>query len=130
MTLVTEQISDLQAITALLEQYFDALHRADTELLSRIFDDEAHLYAPGVRRSKKQWLDLVASRPVPAQLAHPFAYQILSVELAGEQAMAKVRCPLLGRQYIDYLGLLQEQGRWRIVAKLYADNPFTDPNHN
>ena len=118
------QDAELTAITALLGHYFDGLHRADTELLSRIFDDDARLYAPGVRRSKQQWLELVANRPVPAALGHAFAYQILSVELSGEQALAKVACPLLGRHYIDYLSLLKEQGQWRIVAKLYADNPF------
>jgi len=126
--MAAEQDSDLPAITALLGQYFDGLHRADTALLDRIFDDEARLYAPGVRRSKSQWLELVANRPVPAQLGHAFAYQILSVDLSGEQAMAKVFCPLLGRQYLDYLSLLKEQGRWRIVAKQYADNPFINTN--
>ncbi|MBZ9611808.1 nuclear transport factor 2 family protein [Rheinheimera maricola] len=118
------QDTDLPAIAVLLGHYFDALHRADTELLSRIFDDDARLYAPGVRRSKQQWLELVANRSVPATLGHAVAYQILSVELSGEQALAKVSCPLLGRHYIDYLSLLKEQGQWRIVAKLYADNPF------
>ncbi|MFO7704818.1 MAG: nuclear transport factor 2 family protein [Halopseudomonas sp.] len=119
-----ERDADLPAIAALLGHYFDGLHRADTALLGGIFDDAAHLYAPGVRRSKQQWLELVANRPVPAALGHAFAYQILSVELTGEQALAKVSCPLLGRHYIDYLSLLKEQGQWRIVAKLYADNPF------
>ncbi|MDR6984188.1 hypothetical protein J2X32_002830 [Rheinheimera pacifica] len=126
--MAAEQDSDLPAITALLGQYFDGLHRADTALLDRIFDDEARLYAPGVRRNKSQWLELVANRPVPAQLGHAFAYQILSVDLSGEQAMAKVFCPLLGRQYLDYLSLLKEQGCWRIVAKQYADNPFINTN--
>ena len=118
------QDAELTASTALLGHYFDGLHRADTALLSNIFDDAVRLYAPGVRRSKQQWLELVANRPVPAALGHAFAYQILSVELSGEQALAKVSCPLLGRHYIDYLSLLKEQGQWRIVAKLYADNPF------
>lgn len=115
--------NDLQQVTTLLLQYFDGLHRADVALLNTIFADEARLSAPGVRRSKSQWLELVANRPVPAQLGHAFAYQILSVDLSGEQAMAKVFCPLLGKRYLDYLGLLKEQGRWRIVAKQYADIP-------
>lgn len=115
---------DLQAVKTILMRYFDGLHRADTRMLDIIFDDNARLCAPGVRRSKKQWLERVANRPVPEALGHPFAYQILSMELCGEQAMAKVSCPLLGRQFIDYLGLLKEDGGWRIVSKLYADNPF------
>lgn len=113
----------LRSITDILMKYFDGLHRADTELLNSIFDDESRLYAPGIRRSKKEWLDLVANRPVPQQLGHAFAYKILSIELYGDQAMAKVVCPLLGKQFIDYLGFLRENGKWRIVAKQYADNP-------
>ncbi|MBT1065501.1 nuclear transport factor 2 family protein [Bowmanella sp. Y26] len=119
-----QHLSELQVVEALLMQYFEGLHNADIKLLERIFDADARLYAPGVRRSKAQWLELVASRPVPCELGHPFDYQILAIELCGEQAMAKVSCPLLGRHFIDYLGLLKEQGTWRIVAKQYADNPF------
>ncbi|GAA0350766.1 nuclear transport factor 2 family protein [Bowmanella denitrificans] len=122
-----QQASDLQAIEALLMQYFDGLHRADIALLDSIFDPDARLYAPGIRRSKQQWLDLVANRPVPEKLGHSFDYQVLAIERCGEQAMAKVSCPLLGARFIDYLGLLKEGGNWRIVAKQYADNPFETP---
>ncbi|GAB3038166.1 nuclear transport factor 2 family protein [Bowmanella dokdonensis] len=117
-------VSQLQAVEALLMKYFDGLHRADTQLLDSIFDQDARLCAPGIRRSKRQWLELVANRQVPEALGDAFAYRILAVELCGEQAMAKVSCPLLGEQFIDYLGLLKENGNWRIVAKQYADNPF------
>lgn len=123
--MMPSDISDLQQVEGLLQRYFDGLHHADTRLLDSIFDDDARLYAPGIRRSKAEWLALVASRPVPQALGHTFAYQVLAIELCGEQALAKVSCPLLGRHFVDYLGLLKEQGRWRIVVKQYADNPFT-----
>lgn len=127
---VDVKTGSLGDIRDILMKYFDGLHRADTELLNSIFDDESHLYAPGIRRSKKEWLDLVANRPVPQQLGHAFAYEVLSIEVCGDQAMAKVTCPLLGQNFIDYLGLLLEDGKWRIVAKQYADNPHVSTNNS
>lgn len=122
--------ASFRSITDILMKYFDGLHRADTELLNSIFDDESRLYAPGIRRSKEEWLDLVANRSVPQQLGHAFAYEVLSIEVCGDQAMAKVTCPLLGKDFIDYLGLLWEDGKWRIVTKQYADNPHFSANNS
>lgn len=111
-------------IARLVSDYFRGLHNSDVALLDSVFDEQAMLYAPGIRRSKAQWLTLVANRPIPKQRGDAFAYQILAVEVLGQQAMVKVSCPLLGEHFIDYLGLLFEQGRWRIVAKQYATQPL------
>ncbi|WP_233071033.1 nuclear transport factor 2 family protein [Motilimonas eburnea] len=122
--MMADTYSDSAIIEAMITNYFKGLHSADTELLDSLFDDNVTLFAPGIRRSKVQWLELVASRPVPQELGHPFSYQILSIELSGEQAFAKLSCPLLGEQYLDFLGFLREQGQWKIVSKQYANNPF------
>ncbi|MCE2596433.1 MULTISPECIES: nuclear transport factor 2 family protein [Motilimonas] len=121
---MAEAASDLAIIESMIGSYFKGLHSADTKLLDSLFDDNVSLYAPGIRRTKAQWLELVANRPVPQALGHPYRYQILSIELCGEQAFAKLSCPLLGEQYIDFLGFLHEQGQWTIVSKQYANNPF------
>lgn len=114
--------SDLAQIERVVMDYFVGLHHADVTRLDRIFDSRAQLQAPGIRRSKQEWLALVASRAVPGDRGDAFAYRLLSIDLVGDQAVARVRCPLLGRDYIDFLGLLKEQGCWRIVNKMYADN--------
>lgn len=116
--------SSLEIIENMILNYFRGLHRADIALLDTLFDASAQLYAPGVRRNKEQWLALVANRLVPHELGHPFSYQILSIEVLGEQAVAKVSCPLLGNQFIDFLGFLKENEQWKIVSKQYASNPF------
>ncbi|GLX79509.1 hypothetical protein tinsulaeT_28490 [Thalassotalea insulae] len=116
-------MSDYQQITALIHDYFDGLHYADIDKLDNIFDDNACLQAPDIRRTKQQWLELVATRQVPAKLNHSYQYQILNIEIIGQQAMVKVDCPLLGNHYIDFLSLLKENNQWRIVNKLYADLP-------
>lgn len=108
-------------IQQMLEQYCQGLHQGDAALLCPLFSADVVLKAPGIRRDLNTWLALVASRPKPAQLGHPYGFRILHIELRGEQAMAQVHCPLLGQVYHDYLGLLYEEGRWLIVSKMYAN---------
>ncbi len=113
--------NDLDVITALEQDYFEGLHHADINKLQRIFHPDAYLKAPGIRRSVTQWLHLVSQREVPAQQGAACDYRLLSVDIVSEQAMVKLLCPLLGRTYIDFLGLLKENGQWLVVNKMYAD---------
>lgn len=110
-----------EQIRYMLEQYCQGLYEGDVTLLRPLFSADVVLKAPGIRRDLNTWLALVASRPKPAQLGHPYGFRILHIELRGEQAMAQVHCPLLGQVYHDYLGLLYEEGRWLIVSKMYAN---------
>ncbi len=114
-------LGDIDRITAIVQDYFDGLHSADLSKLERIFHPDATLKAPGLRRSLQEWLQFVGEREVPADLEAEFGYRILSLDIAGEQAMVKVLCPLLDRCYVDFLGLLKEDGHWLIVNKMYAD---------
>ena len=111
-------------ITELVQLYFEGLHHADIKKLGTVFSYDCVLKAPGVRRNLGQWLELVQNRPVPAEQDAPYAYEILSMEVLGDQAMVKVSVPLLGSDFIDYLGLLKEDGKWSIVNKMYADKPL------
>lgn len=113
--------SDFDTINKLTETYFKGLHFADTKALDRIFHDDVILAAPGIRRTKTEWLALVSSRPVPAKEGHPYRYKVLGIDIVGNQAMVKVHCPLLGSNFIDFLGLLKENEKWMFVTKMYAD---------
>ncbi len=112
---------DFASVTAILHTYFEGLHQGDVSKLSAIFHDDAWLKSPNNRRSLTQWLSDVAARSTPVQLNQPFAYKILSLDIVQDQAMAKIHCPLFDFNYIDFIGLLKEQGQWRIVTKMYAD---------
>lgn len=112
---------EFQVVLDIIQDYFDGLHYADVKKLDQIFHSDAVLKAPNKRRNKQQWLEAVASRPVPAELGCAYAYKLLSLEILQDQAMAKVECPLFGYFYIDFLGLLKEDGQWRIVNKMYTD---------
>ncbi len=114
-------MTDMQDITDMTEAYFMGLHHADIEKLDGIFHEDMVLKAPGIRRSKQEWLGLVAARLIPAMEGHEFRYKTLSMDIAGDQAMVKVYCPLLGSEFFDFLGFLKEDGQWMIVNKMYAD---------
>ncbi|NQZ32789.1 MAG: nuclear transport factor 2 family protein [Oceanospirillaceae bacterium] len=113
--------TDFTKITAILGDYFEGLYHADVEQLTAIFHPHSQLIAPGNRRSVKKWLTDVASRDVPAKLHQPFNFEILAIDVVQDQAMAKVKCPLFDFNYIDFLGLLKEDGQWRIISKMYTD---------
>jgi len=49
-----------------------------------------------------------------------YAFKVLSLDIEGDQAMAKVDVPLLAAHFIDFLGLLKEDGKWKIVNKMYT----------
>ena len=108
-------------VLSIINDYFHGLHFGDTEKLRGIFHADAFLKAPNLRRSLDDWLMAVANRSVPAQSDMPFNFKVLSVEIIKDQAMVKVECPLFEHFYVDYLGLLKEQGQWLIVNKMYTD---------
>jgi hypothetical protein len=118
---IGDETSDFSEITAILHQYFNGLHHGDVAKLKSIFHPDAWLKAPGARRSLTQWLIDVESRPVPIQLNKPFGFNILAIDVVQDQAMVKIHCPLFDFNYIDFLGLLKENGQWRIVSKMYTD---------
>lgn len=120
-TSLTEVTSDFTDITAILLSYFDGLHHGDITKLKSLFHSDVWLKAPGVRRSLVQWLTDVENRSVPAQLNKPFDFKILAIDVVQDQAMAKIYCPLFDFNYIDFLGLLKEDGQWQIVSKMYTD---------
>ena len=112
---------EFKLVMALLADYCDGLHYGDVTKLRAIFHTDAFLKAPGLQRSLEEWLAAVAIRPVPVKEGRPYDFKLLSIEIIKDQAMVKLECPLFDHFYIDFLGLLKENGRWLIVNKMYTD---------
>ena len=114
---------DLIEITRLLNEYFEGLYNADEKQLRKIFHPTANLQSQGLRLTRDEWLHRVVNRATPKDINESDRYKIINIDILGEQAMAKVECPLLGNFYIDFLSLLKEKGQWKIVNKMYANVP-------
>ena len=70
--------------------------------------------------SVTEFADLVASRqPSPKERGEPARLDILSIDIAGKTAVARVRDEYLGMTFLDTLSLLESDGRWRIYTKLF-----------
>lgn len=113
--------AEFQTVMLVIQDYFDGLYYGDTEKLRNIFHEDVFLKAPDLRRSLSEWLNAVENRPVPYQQGSAYNFKLLSIEIVKDQAMVKLECPLFNYFYIDYLGLLKENGQWKIVNKMYTD---------
>ena len=117
---MNETAADFAEVLAIVQGYFRGLYTGDAPALRELFVPDAYLKAPGLRRSLDDWLSAVAARPVPQQQGATYAFKVLAIEVIKDQAMVKVECPLFEHFYVDFLGLLKEDGRWRIVNKMYT----------
>ncbi len=117
----TQARRDFASIETMVQEYFDGLYYADTNKLRHIFHQDTVLKAPGLRRTLDEWLQQVADRPIPADIKSRYGFRLISLEIIGDQAMAKVECPLFDFNYVDYLGFLRENDQWKIVSKMYVD---------
>lgn len=112
-------------IEKVLQVYFDGLHEADTGKLAQAFHPGAHLYHVGadgkvVVRTRAQWLEAWAGRESAKSKGSARRDWIVNIDQAGPRtAFAKVECQLPPSYFIDYLTLLEEGGRWSIVAKSF-----------
>lgn len=117
---MSDRQRDEAEISAVLQDYFDGLYEGDVEKLRRIFHADTWLKGSGLRISRDDWLDAVASRPIPKEEGLKYDFEILTLDIVNDHAMVKANVPLLAARYVDFLGLLKEEGRWKIVNKTFT----------
>lgn len=112
------------AVEAVLRGYFDGLHHADPARLEPVFHPEA-IYATAtggtlLHRRVPEYLADVAQRESPASRGEPRADAVDAITFAGpETALARVRCAIGERRFVDLLTLVLVDGRWQIIAKVF-----------
>ena len=116
--------SDIAAIEAVLQTYFDGLHEGDTDKLASAFHPCSHLYwdKDGVVQDlpREQWFEMVKSRGSAKSKGLAREDRILMLDQSGpETALAKVACQIPPRYFTDYLVLLKTQQGWKIVSKVF-----------
>lgn len=111
-------------IEALLGHYFDGLHHSDAALLGRVFHPQA-VYACATdgrltHMTMDAYLPMVAARPSPASRQEKRHDRIISIAFAGPvAALARVECAIGEKRFTDLLSLVQLDGEWRIIAKVF-----------
>ncbi len=108
----------------LLERYFDALYYCDLEKLDAVFHPQA-IYAtadetPLLYRDMPAYRQVISQRRSPASRSEPRRDFIDAIEFAGANtALARVRCSIGERDFVDLLSLVRTGDRWRIIAKVF-----------
>lgn len=116
--------SDFESIHAVLQIYFDGLYHSDTQRLARVFHPQA-LYATAVGERPVVWrmeeyFPVVDARPAPAASGQARTDRVLSIERVGPvTALAKLQCSIGPRHFTDLLTLIQVDGRWQIISKVF-----------
>lgn len=78
----------------------------------------------------QEYLPVVAARQPPAARNEARRDCIDAIEVAGEHtALARVRCSIGSRDFVDFLSLLRVEGRWQIIAKVFQiiERPTEEP---
>ncbi len=57
-----------------------------------------------------------------ADPSSPYHFNIVSIDMTGDVAVAKVEDDCLGTSFTDYLTLIKHDGRWQIVMKAFFDH--------
>lgn len=112
------------AVSEVLQTYFDGLYFCDVEKLAGAFHPKA-IYAtadetPFLHRTMDEYFPIVAARISPASRGEPRNDTIDAIEFAGDNtAFARVRCSIGSRDFVDFLTLVKIGGEWRIMAKIF-----------
>lgn len=117
---------DEAAVRATVQSYFDGMMEGRPELLADAFHQDAMLIgitSRGLTRIPfKEW-SAAMTRAIP----NPDQYhnRVVSVDIAGDAAIAKTDLDWPSVHYVDYLSLLRIDGEWKIVNKIWHQEPGT-----
>jgi hypothetical protein len=118
---MSETLSPIAAIEAVVATYIKGMTRGDAALLKRAFHPGAEII--GHFEEGLEWDDLDAFIAVCEKAASPDAeaafFRIQSITVTGDTAVAQVEDDLSGMRFDDTLTLLLHDGRWQIVSKLF-----------
>jgi len=108
-------------LSQVLSTYFHGIYDGNVAALESIFHPKAELFGEvkgqAYQKTLSDYLAGVGSRKSPSELGELFSMQTIFLDVVGPIAVAKVNCPMLGFNYIDYLTLVRIEGKWLIVGK-------------
>ena len=117
-------MSDEQQIKDTIQTYFECMYESSEGKTHAAFHPDAKITGyleDGLKQmSVNEFADLVANQqPSAKEKGEPARLDILSIDIAGDTAVTRVRDDYLGLTYLDTLSLLKTDGNWRIYNKLF-----------
>lgn len=117
-------MSDEQQIRDTIQTYFDSMYESSAEKARAAFHPNAKITGyleDGLHEmSVDDFAGFVASQlPSAQENGEPARLEILSLEIAGNTAVARVRDDYLGLTFLDTISLLKSDSNWSIYNKLF-----------
>ena len=116
--------NDKEAIEQIVQIYFDSMFESDLEKVNIAFHPNAMISGnfggSFLEMNKEDFGKFVVSQqPSPKEKRDVPRLEILSIDIAGETAVARVRDDYLGQTFLDTLSMVKLEGSWSIYNKLY-----------
>ena len=117
-------MSDEGQIRDTIQTYFDCMHESSAEKAHAAFHPDAKITGY-MEDALHQWsVDDFASfvagqQPSAKEKGDPARLDVLSLDVAGDTAVARVRDDYLGLTFLDTLSFIRTDSGWRIYNKLF-----------
>jgi hypothetical protein len=117
-------VSDEQQIKETVQTYFDCMYESSAEKTHAAFHPNAKIAGyleDGLHEmSVVEFAGLVSSQqPSAKEKGEAARLDIISIDIAGDTAVTRVRDDYLGMTFLDTLSLLRVDGQWSIYNKLF-----------
>ena len=117
-------MSDEQQIKETVQTYFDCMYESSAEKTHAAFHPNAKITGyleDGLHEmSVVEFAGLVSSQqPSAKEKGDAARLDIISIDIAGDTAVTRVRDDYLGMTFLDTLSLLKVDGQWSIYNKLF-----------
>jgi hypothetical protein len=115
--------TDIHALTAIAQTYFDAAYEMDAERFASIFHRGCSVTKVGEDGNVsvtplETWLAGVRSMKAPKLQGLERHDEILSIDVVGDLALLKLKLQISPRYFTDLLSCLKVDGTWKIAQKV------------
>ena len=113
-----------EAVSKAIAVYFDGLFYSDTSRLSNVFHPKAHYVcvSDGTLQylTMEEYFPIVDARKSPHENGEARRDKIISITFAGPStAFAHVECAIGPKFFNDFLTLIELDGKWQIISKVF-----------
>lgn len=117
-------MSDKEQIENTIQTYFDGMFESSTDKTHEAFHTNAKIsgYMGDnlAEMTVTDFASFVGSQlPSPKEKGETLQCEILSIEIAGNTGLARVRDDYLGNTFLDTLSLIKDGDKWSIYNKLF-----------
>lgn len=123
--------TEYSAIVDVLGRYYDALYRCDIALLATIFHPNAQYFTASsgelLHFDMNAYFPIVEQRISPESSGESCEFSVDSIEFAGPvTAIARMYSSMFSKDFIDLLTLIQLDGEWKIISKVFHYTTHAD----